>query len=59
PIAILLVSFLIGVLQVGGETLQIVMQLPLSSTLVLQGLILFFVLGGEFFRKNQICLPKK
>jgi len=30
------------------------MRLPLSSMLVLQGLILFFVLGGEFFRKFRI-----
>lgn len=54
PIAILMVSFLMGVLLVGGETLQIVMRLPVSSILVLQGLILFFVLGGEFFRKFRI-----
>jgi len=30
------------------------MRLPLSSIMVLQGLILFFVLGGEFFRKYKI-----
>jgi simple sugar transport system permease protein len=54
PIAILFVSVLIGALLVGGETLQIVMRLPLSSTLILQGLILFFVLGGEIFRTYRI-----
>ena len=54
PIAIIFVSFLMGVLLVGGETLQIVMRLPLSSVMVLQGLILFFVLGGEFFRKYTL-----
>jgi len=54
PLSIILVSFLIGVLQVGGESLQIVMRLPIASTLVLQGLILFFVLGGEFFRNYHI-----
>lgn len=54
PLAIVLVSFLMGILLVGGETLQIVMRLPLSSVMVLQGLILFFVLGGEFFRKFRI-----
>ena len=43
-----------GILLVGGETLQIVMRLPLSSIMVLQGMILFFVLGGEFFRKYRI-----
>ncbi len=54
PIAIIFVSFLMGILLVGGETLQIVMRLPLSSVMVLQGLILFFVLGGEFFRKYTL-----
>jgi simple sugar transport system permease protein len=54
PLVILFVSFLIGALLVGGDSLQIVMRLPLSSTLVIQGLILFFVLGGEFFRRYRI-----
>ncbi len=54
PVAILLVSFLLGALLVGGDTLQIIMRLPLSTTLVIQGLILFFVLGGEFFRRYSI-----
>lgn len=60
PIAIIFVSFLMGILLVGGETLQIVMRLPLSSVMVLQGLILFFVLGGEFFRKYTLrIIPAK
>jgi len=58
PFAIVLVSFLMGILLVGGETLQIVMRLPLSSIMVLQGLILFFVLGGEFFRKYKIRMVR-
>jgi simple sugar transport system permease protein len=59
PIAILFVSFLIGALLVGGETLQIVMRLPLSSTLILQGLILFFVLGGEIFKTYRIRFQRE
>jgi simple sugar transport system permease protein len=60
PIAIIFVSFLMGILLVGGETLQIVMRLPLSSVMVFQGLILFFVLGGEFFRKYTLrIIPAK
>jgi ABC-type uncharacterized transport system permease subunit len=54
PLTVLFVAFLIGALFVGGDTLQIVMRLPLSSILVLQGLLLFFVLGGEFFRRYRI-----
>lgn len=54
PLTVLLVAFLVGALHVGGEVLQIVMRLPLASTLMLQGLILFFILGGEFFRRYRI-----
>ncbi|MDD2206615.1 MAG: ABC transporter permease [Aminobacterium sp.] len=59
PLAVLFVAFIIGSLLVGGDTLQIVMRLPLSSILVLQGLLLFFVLGGEFFRRYRIRFIKR
>ncbi len=59
PFAILAVSFLMGALLVGGDTLQVVMRLPLSSVQVLQGLILFFVLGGEFFRNYRLHFLKR
>jgi simple sugar transport system permease protein len=47
-------AFLMGVLLVGGDTLQVVMSLPLSSVQVIQGLILFCVLGGEIFRNYRL-----
>jgi simple sugar transport system permease protein len=47
-------AFLMGMLLVGGETLQVVMSLPLSSVQVIQGLILFCVLGGEVFRSYRL-----
>jgi simple sugar transport system permease protein len=56
PLLILIVSFLMGSLLVGGEALQIDMGLPLASATILQGLILFFVLGGEFFRDYRVRL---
>jgi simple sugar transport system permease protein len=51
-------SFLMGMLLVGGETLQVVMSLPLSSVQVIQGLILFCVLGGEVFRGYKLRGPR-
>jgi simple sugar transport system permease protein len=48
-LAVPFVSFLMGAILVGGDTLQVVMALPLSSVQILQGLILFCVLGGEIF----------
>lgn len=58
PLFSLIVAFLMGALLVGGEALQISMGLPLASAMVLQGLILFFVLGGEFFRNYRIRVDK-
>jgi simple sugar transport system permease protein len=52
------VSFFMGMLLVGGETLQVVMSLPLSSVQVIQGLILFCVLGGEVFRGYRLRGPR-
>jgi simple sugar transport system permease protein len=54
PWSIFAVSFFMGGLFVGGESLQVVMRLPLSSIQVIQGLILFFVLASEFFRVYRI-----
>ena len=59
PLATILVSFLLGALLVGGDTLQVVMRLPLASVQVLQGLILFCILGGEFFRNYRIVRTGK
>lgn len=59
PIAIVGVSFLFGGLLVGGYAVQ-TSGLPASTALMLQGLILFFVLGGEFFtRYRVICYQNK
>ena len=58
PLLIPPVAFLMGALLVGGEALQIGMGLPLASAMVLQGLILFFVLGGEFFQNFRVRLSR-
>ena len=59
PTLSLFVAFLMGALLVGGEALQIRMGLPLASAMILQGFILFFVLGGEFFQNYRIRLKKR
>ena len=59
PWAILVVSFFMGVLLVGGETIQVIMRLPLASVQVIQGCILFSVLGFEFFRNYRVLLVRK
>lgn len=59
--AILLVSFLFSVLEKGSSVMQSTYGLSTYCAKVLQGIILFFVLGGEFFIRykfvfrNQGC----
>ncbi len=47
PLVLPVVAFLFGALLVAGDQLQISMGLPVAVSFILQGLILFFVLGGE------------
>jgi simple sugar transport system permease protein len=49
PLAIIFVSFAFSVLIQGGNFLQSSLQIPASISQVLQGIIIFFVLGSEFF----------
>ena len=56
PIYVPLVAFLMGVLLVGGDTLQVVMGLPLASLQILQGLILFSVLAAETLSRFKISM---
>jgi simple sugar transport system permease protein len=53
PFAILLVSVLFGGLQVGGYLVQ-TSGVPATVATMLQGAILFFVLGGDIFTRYRI-----
>jgi general nucleoside transport system permease protein len=56
PWAVILVAILLAALLVGGDQIQIVMGLPASMALVLQGAILFFMLGGNIFTTYRLRL---
>ncbi len=58
PWAVLLVSVLLGGLSTGGDQLQITMGLPAAVAGVLQGSILFFVLGGDVFVNYRLRLVR-
>jgi ABC-type uncharacterized transport system permease subunit len=47
PAALVIVAVLLGGLYLGGDSLQISLGLPIAVVNMLQGLIFFFVLGGE------------
>lgn len=58
PLAVVLVSFLFGGLLVGGFSAQSV-GAPYSLVSVLQGLILFFLLGADFFVERYLDYTRK
>ena len=53
PFALLAVAFLFGGLQVGGYSVQ-ASGVPATTVSMLQGLLLFFVLGGEIFYRYRL-----
>jgi ABC-type uncharacterized transport system permease subunit len=55
-LGVVVVSFLMGVLLVGGDSLQLSWQLPVAFAYAFQGLILFFLLASEFFIHNRVRL---
>lgn len=58
PFMILVVSVLFGSLQVGGYLVQ-TSGVPASVATMLQGAILFFVLGGDIFSRYRIRLVNR
>ena len=59
PWGVILVSILMAALLVGGDQIQIVMGLPASMALVLQGAILFFMLGGDIFTRYRVRMVRR
>ncbi len=59
PAAIVVVSFLFAMLLQGGTYLQSSMQIPAAVASIVQAVILFFVLGSEFFTQYKIVKRKK
>ena len=59
PIAILIVSFLFAVLEKGSSVMQSTFGLSTYCADVLQGVILFFVLAGEFFIRYKFVVNGK
>ena len=57
PLAIIVVAFLLAALLVGGDQLQATTGLPAAIAPMLQGTILFFLLGGEVLLRYRIARP--
>ena len=59
PGAIVVVSFLFAGLLVGGDQLQISMGLPAAIAPMLQGTILFFLLGGDILARYRFAWTRR
>lgn len=58
PLVMVGVSFLFSMLLQGGSFLQSSMQIPASMAQILQGVIIFFVLGSEFFVRYKLSFTR-
>ncbi len=56
PLGVLFASLLMSLMYIGGESLQMNLNLPLAVTGVFQGLLLFFVLGSDVLIRYRITL---
>jgi len=59
PLAILIVSALFACLEKGSGTIRSVYNISPSTSQVFQGIILFFVLGAEFFINYKVIWGRK
>ena len=59
PTAVLVIAFMFAVLFQGSAFMQIAMQIPAATGDVIQGIILLFILGGEFFSTYRISWTSK
>jgi general nucleoside transport system permease protein len=59
PLIMIGVSFLFSMLIQGGGFLQSSMQIPASMSQILQGIIIFFVLGSEFFVRYRFIITHR
>lgn len=58
PLAVIVSAFLFGGLLVGGDTLQVALQLPVPTIHLFNGVILFFVLAAEILSRYRIHVER-
>lgn len=58
PVGILLASFLMALLYLGGEQLQVSMQVPVAVSGVIQGMLLFFLLACDVLIAYRIRIER-
>ena len=59
PFAMIVISLMLAVLSKGAETLQTQLEVPASISDIITGLLLFCMLGCEFFINYRLIFRKK
>jgi simple sugar transport system permease protein len=59
PIIMLFIAFFLAILEKGSNTIQTSFKIPASAAEVLTGIILFFMLGCEFFIRYRVIIRGK
>ena len=59
PPVLIITSFMFAILIQGGTTLQLSLKISPSMANILQGIIIFFVLGSEFFLRYKVVFKNK
>jgi simple sugar transport system permease protein len=55
PVGIVLAALLMSLLYLGGESVQLGLQLPAAVTGLFQGLLLFYLLAADLFVNFRLC----
>ncbi len=58
PVGILGASLLMALLYLGGEQLQVTLQLPIAATGTIQGMLLFFLLATDVFIDQRLVFTR-
>ena len=59
PLVMVVISLFIAMLQKGSNTIQTTFKIPVSAAEILTGLILFFMLGCEFFLNYKLVFRSR
>jgi general nucleoside transport system permease protein len=56
PLLVIVSGFFFAGILVGGDAIQISLGFPAATVNVFNGIILFFLIGGDYFLKNRVSL---
>jgi len=59
PLAVILTSFLFGVIMRGGDVIKVSLGLPFQLVNVFNGLILFFLIGSDILMRYRIRIGRR